>query len=145
MGYVDFDIGNGPVKYEDMYDLGTYSTCVSYLHGPFEIEVKFGMSNLPHHSDNEESDSILDADSIVGSENDEESDFSDFESPEESVPPKPLEKSFKEESCVICLEKEPNVLLIDCNHICTCEDCENTKPSTRCPCCRTEISKRILI
>ena len=59
--------------------------------------------------------------------------------------PKPLEDSFKVDSCVICLENEPNILFNDCNHICTCLECEKIKPSVKCPYCRTEISKRIKI
>ena len=61
------------------------------------------------------------------------------------IPPKPLEDSFKVDSCVICLENEPNILFNDCNHICTCLECEKIKPSVKCPYCRTEISKRIKI
>ena len=64
---------------------------------------------------------------------------------EESVPPKPLEKTFKFDQCVICLDRKPNVLLIECNHICTCKDCEKTCPSTQCPYCRAEIYRRLLI
>ena len=64
---------------------------------------------------------------------------------EESVPPKPLKKTFKFEQCVICLDRKPNVLLIKCNHICTCKDCEKTHPSTQCPYCRAEIYRRLLI
>ena len=61
------------------------------------------------------------------------------------IPPKPLEDSFKVDSCVICLENEPNILFNGCNHICTCLECEKIKPSVKCPYCRTEISKRIKI
>ena len=58
---------------------------------------------------------------------------------------KPLEKTFKFDQCVICLDKKPDVLFIKCNHICVCNECEKTHPSTQCPYCRTEISKRLLI
>ena len=64
---------------------------------------------------------------------------------EESTPPKPLEETIKPDQCVICLERKPDVLFIECNHICMCRDCEKTQPSTRCPYCRTNISKIILI
>ena len=43
------------------------------------------------------------------------------------TPPKPL-KSFKTDTCVICLIKEPNVLFIDCRHICICLECDEIKP-----------------
>ena len=64
---------------------------------------------------------------------------------EESVPPKPLEKTFKLDQCVICLDRKPNVLLIECNHICTCKDCEKTRPTSQCPYCMAEIYRRLLI
>ena len=70
-----------------------------------------------------------------------ESDSSD----EEEEPPKPIEESFKTDTCVICLDKEPNILFTDCNHICMCLECEKIKPSVKCPYCRNEISKRIKI
>ena len=61
------------------------------------------------------------------------------------VPSKPLEKTIKPDQYVICLDRKPDVLFIECNHICVSRDCENTRPSARCPYCRTNISKRILI
>ena len=63
----------------------------------------------------------------------------------ESVLPKPLEKTFKVDQCVTCLDRKPDVLFIKCNHICVCNECEETHPSTQCPCCRMGISKRLLI
>ena len=63
----------------------------------------------------------------------------------EPTPPNPLEKTFKFDQCVICLDRKPDVLLIECNHICTCKDCEKTRPSTQCPYCRAEIYRRLLI
>ena len=63
----------------------------------------------------------------------------------ESVLPKPLEKTFKLDQCVICLDRKPGVLFINCNHTCVCGECEKTHPSTKCPYCRATISKRLLI
>ena len=71
--------------------------------------------------------------------------FLEPENDEESVPPKPLEKTFKFDQCVICLDRKPDVLLIKCNHICVCKDCEKTHPSTQCPYCRAKVSRRLLI
>ena len=64
---------------------------------------------------------------------------------EESSSPKPLKKVFKENQCVICLDRKPNVLFVKCRHTCVCEECEEAHPSTQCPCCRTEISEKLLI
>ena len=63
----------------------------------------------------------------------------------ESSSPKPLKKIFKRDECVICFDREPNVLFAECGHIWVCKECEETHPSTKCPCCRTTISKRFLI
>ena len=65
--------------------------------------------------------------------------------PQLPSPPKPLKKIFKENQCVICLDRKPNVLFVKCRHTCVCEECEEAHPSTKCPCCRTEISERLLI
>ena len=59
--------------------------------------------------------------------------------------PKPLEKTFKFDQCVICLDREPDVLFIECNHICVCNECEKTHPSTQCPYCRVKVSRKLLI
>ena len=63
----------------------------------------------------------------------------------ESSSPKPIKKTFKENQCAICLDRIPNVLFVKCKHICVCNVCEETHPSTKCPCCRTEISEKLLI
>ena len=63
-------------------------------------------------------------------ENDEvendEMENDEVENDEESVPPKPIEKTFKSDQCVICLEEEPKVLFCNCGHICICEKCAGT-------------------
>ena len=64
---------------------------------------------------------------------------------EESVPLKPLEKTFKFDQGVICLDREPNVLFIECNHICVCNECEKTHPPTQCPYCMVKVSRKLLI
>ena len=64
---------------------------------------------------------------------------------ESSSSPKPIKKFFKHDQCVICLDRKPNVLFVKCRHTCVCEECEEAHPSTQCPCCRTEISEKLLI
>ena len=59
--------------------------------------------------------------------------------------PKPLKKTFKGNQCAICLDRNPNVLFVKCRHICVCNVCEEARPSTKCPFCRTEISEKLLI
>ena len=91
---------------------------VEYLNQPFIIGIRTKLLCLPptHNPDDEESSS-----------------------------PKPLKKTFKRDECVICFDREPNVLFAECGHIWVCKECEETHPSTKCPCCRTKISKRFLI
>ena len=64
---------------------------------------------------------------------------------ESSSSPKPPKKTFKVDQCAICLDRIPNVLFVKCRHICVCSVCEKAHPSTQCPCCRTEISEKLLI
>ena len=59
--------------------------------------------------------------------------------------PEPPEKTFKVDQCVICLDRKPDVLFIKCNHICVCNECEKTHPSTQCPYCRMKGSRKLLI
>ena len=53
-------------------------------------------------------------------------------------------KSFREDKCVVCLMNEPKVLFYDCMHYCVCLECEEIKPFSSCPCCRTRISTKII-
>ena len=89
------------------------------LENPFEI-----------HIDEQQEYNLL----IVGAEEEEE----------EQQQQQP-EESFRTDTCVICLDKEPNILFTDCGHICTCSECEKIKPSVKCSYCRNKISKRIKI
>ena len=47
-------------------------------------------------------------------------------------------KTFKTGNCVICLEKESNVLFCNCSHICICNNCLEVKKLSKCPICKTE-------
>ena len=53
----------------------------------------------------------------------------------------PIQRSIKQEECVICYEAQPNVLYQDCKHISTCSECENAGRILRCPICRAEVRK----
>ena len=48
-----------------------------------------------------------------------------------------------EETCAICFEVKPNVLYDPCNHLSTCERCNNIGDIDTCPICRTPIRCRI--
>ena len=47
------------------------------------------------------------------------------------------EKTFKSDTCMICLDKEPNVLFCTCGHISICTDCrENLNDKNTCISCK---------
>ena len=56
-------------------------------------------------------------------------------------------ETYREDRCVICLEKEPNILYLDCNHIVVCDSCDRLKKTGRkkCDICRDEILQRLKI
>ena len=50
-----------------------------------------------------------------------------------------IEKTFKEDNCVICLTNPPNILYCNCGHQVLCEECSKTGESLEnCPICKTE-------
>ena len=61
----------------------------------------------------------------------------------------PLEETYKQECCVICLESTPSILFLECGHIALCEDCEKRKRSSNlselCDVCRSPVSRRLRI
>ena len=61
----------------------------------------------------------------------------------------PPEKTYIEKRCVICLEKEPNILFLNCMRIAICDVCEEQKREKRleltCDICRSMISRRLKI
>jgi len=57
------------------------------------------------------------------------------------------ERALDEYTCVVCLEKPKNVLLLPCRHTCLCEECAGAQRWERCPVCRevVETTRRIFI
>ena len=48
-----------------------------------------------------------------------------------------MKKTFKSDTCMICLDKEPNVLFCTCGHISICTDCrENLNDKKKCVICK---------
>ena len=64
---------------------------------------------------------------------------------EENEPLAPPVEPHREDCCVACLVKKPNILYLDCLHIAICDSCDRLKKTGRknCDICRAEISKRI--
>ena len=50
-----------------------------------------------------------------------------------------IEKTFKEDNCVICLTNPPNIVYCNCGHQVLCEECSKKVESLKnCPICKTE-------
>ena len=45
--------------------------------------------------------------------------------------------SYKEENCVLCLDKKSNVMFCNCGHICICEKCNEGYRTAICLLCKT--------
>ena len=68
------------------------------------------------------------------------------ESDEDEIYISPAE-TYRQDRCVICLEKEPNILYFGSMHIAVCDSCDCLKTTGRknCDICRSEILGRIKI
>ncbi|XP_049630098.1 E3 ubiquitin-protein ligase LRSAM1 isoform X2 [Suncus etruscus] len=58
-----------------------------------------------------------------------------------SAPPQELEVSTSE--CVVCLEREAQMIFLNCGHVCCCQQC--SPPLRTCPLCRQDIAQRLRI
>ena len=56
-------------------------------------------------------------------------------------------ETYREDRCVICLEKKPYILYLDCGHITVCDSCDRLKKTRRknCDMCRGMILQRLKI
>uniref|UniRef100_A0A8C2QK47 E3 ubiquitin-protein ligase LRSAM1 n=1 Tax=Cricetulus griseus TaxID=10029 RepID=A0A8C2QK47_CRIGR len=65
--------------------------------------------------------------------------------PPESVRPSapPAELDMPTSECVVCLEREAQMVFLTCGHVCCCQQC--WQPLRTCPLCRQEISQRLRI
>ncbi|XP_028612725.1 E3 ubiquitin-protein ligase LRSAM1 isoform X1 [Grammomys surdaster] len=63
----------------------------------------------------------------------------------ESVRPSapPAELDIPTSECVVCLEREAQMVFLTCGHVCCCQQC--CQPLRTCPLCRQEISQRLRI
>ena len=60
--------------------------------------------------------------------------------PEEQIPPLPQDRA-----CVICLQRERNLLFMPCNHLCACAECGLNPTIRTCPICRTAFNNRTVV
>ena len=68
----------------------------------------------------------------------------EFDEEELYIPPS---ETYREDQCVACLEKKPNISYLDCRHIAICDSCDRLKKTglKNCDICRSEILERVKI
>ena len=47
-------------------------------------------------------------------------------------------KTITEPECIICFENKPNILFLECFHLCVCNVCDGKGRFNKCPLCRTK-------
>ena len=66
--------------------------------------------------------------------------WEDYNSEEEddSEDEEPSRKTVTEPECIICFENKPNILFLECLHVCVCNVCDSKGKFNKCPLCRTK-------
>ena len=47
--------------------------------------------------------------------------------------------------CVVCLNKDRNIVFLPCNHCICCNDCANILQNNKCPTCRGNIQDKQIV
>ena len=66
----------------------------------------------------------------------------DYDSNDEDDDDKPIRKTITESECIICYENKPNMLFLECMHVCVCNVCDSKGRFNKCPMCRTKIKNQ---
>ena len=61
------------------------------------------------------------------------------EDEDEDEDEEPTRKTISEPECIICYENKPNMLYLECMHLCICNVCDSKGRFNKCPLCRTKI------
>ena len=65
--------------------------------------------------------------------------WEDYNSEEDdSEDEEPARKTISESECIICFENKPNMLFLECLHVCVCNVCDSKGRFNKCPLCRTK-------
>ena len=64
------------------------------------------------------------------------------EDEDEDEDEEPTRKTISEPECIICFEKTPNILYLECMHLCICNVCDSKGRFNKCPLCRTKIKNQ---
>ena len=68
--------------------------------------------------------------------------ITDYDSNDEVEDDKPIKKTITESECIICFENKPNMLFLDCMHLCVCNVCDSKGKFYKCPMCRTKLKNQ---
>ena len=68
--------------------------------------------------------------------------FTDYHSNDENEDEDQIKRSITESECIICYENKPNMLFIECMHLCVCNVCNSKGRFNKCPLCRTKIKNQ---
>ena len=52
-------------------------------------------------------------------------------------------KIFTLPDCCICIDAECDIVIVECGHLCLCQDCSKSYDSDKCPLCRGNIKNMI--
>ena len=66
----------------------------------------------------------------------------DSGSEDEDEDEEPMKKAICETECIICFEKTPNIVYLECLHKCVCISCDGKGKFVKCPLCRTRIKNK---
>ena len=68
--------------------------------------------------------------------------ITDYDSNDEDEDPPAIRKTITEPECIICFENKPNILYLECMHLCVCNGCDCKGKFYKCPMCRTKIKNQ---
>ena len=68
--------------------------------------------------------------------------ITNYDSNDEVEDDKPIKKTITESECIICFENKPNMLYLECLHVCVCNVCDSKGRFNKCPLCRTKIKNQ---
>ena len=66
----------------------------------------------------------------------------DYDSNDEDEDEDQIKRSITESECIICYENKPNILFLECFHLCVCNICDTKGRFRKCPMCRTKIKNQ---
>ena len=64
------------------------------------------------------------------------------EEEDEDEDEEPARKTITEPECIICFEDKPNMLFLNCMHLCVCNVCDSKGKFYKCPICRTKLKNQ---